>query len=283
MSVENAIADWGVRIADCGIQIGRNLRLSISLRLSPPNHTEDAWSQSASNAETVSTPSSTLRDILGPQVSQVLWDQEACPRRGFRVAKRGLGSGTLRLGLPDLSRPKALGSHFHLREGFTSGNRVIVEATIQRENTVEVVDFVLQEFRQTSLCAQPLRFSPWVGVSDLNRLVTGHLHQQVRKAEAVVPEREGFLGAPRDLGIDEDQALVRLKLCIGFAHEQTFTRQDVVHVNEADARQLTDLWGGNTTAPSGRGPKPGQGVIEVLDDRAHAGVLHIGHTPGSLP
>ena len=70
---------------------------------------------------------------------------------------------------------------------------MIVEATIQRENTVEVVDFVLQEFRQTSLCAQPLRFSPWVGVSDLNRLVTGHLHQQVRKAEAVVPEREGFL------------------------------------------------------------------------------------------
>ena len=81
---------------------------------------------------------------------------------------------------------------------------------VDREHSIEVIDFMLQEFSAVTLEVGLMRLAAQVVVADANAVGPEHTHEQVGEGEAVIPHREVLVADIDDLGIHEHPRLVHL-------------------------------------------------------------------------
>jgi hypothetical protein len=108
--------------------------------------------------------------------------------------------------------------------------RVHTVRAIEREDPVEVIDFVLQKFRSIALEVEFHRRTLQVLVSNSDPVGSLDSNHQVWKGKAVIPDKEVFRSDVDDLGIDQ--------------------RPGAIHLNVDNPHRGPDLWGCNRPAGS---------------------------------
>ena len=78
-----------------------------------------------------------------------------------------------------------------------------IERPIYRQNAVQVVDLMLQQLREPTVCLHPFHFPSLVPEANPHPHGPLQPHQQAGEREAIVPELELLLALPFVLGIPQ--------------------------------------------------------------------------------
>src|SRR5579871_913010 len=154
-----------------------------------------------------------------------------------------------------------------LLEFFSCANRLDINYAIDRQDAIQMVDFMLQQFGKIAIFSgfdlEGLAAQILVAHGDFT--VTFHLHKNREKTQAGVPYDDGFRAPVNDFGIDERP---------GFRAGE---------FQKDHALQDTDLRGGYCSAVPGRRAPVGERVSEISDNRANLSRSGIGNRSAFLP
>lgn len=136
---------------------------------------------------------------------------------------------------------------------FAKADRVRSERPVDRKNSVEMVDFVLQEFGPIGLELDLVALPLLVVVPNPDPISSLNSHQQIREGETVVPYGEVVGSNIDDLWIDQNPGSFHL------------------NVNDSDRR--SDLGSGDAPTRSETTLPISKGLPQVVDDDPDRGRL----------
>jgi len=128
---------------------------------------------------------------------------------------------------------------------------------VDREHSVEVIDFMLQQLGPLPLEVCLVLPATEVVIANPDTVSTQDADEQVGKRETVIPDREVLIPDVDDLGIDE--------------HPRLF------HLDVHQPKRRTDLRSGDTPPAAEARLPVAQGIGEVIHHDAHRGRLRIGN------
>ncbi len=110
-----------------------------------------------------------------------------------------------------------------------------VNGTVDREDTVEVVNLVLQQFGESSLRLQQMSFPFSVLIPDFHREISPDFDGDVRETKAVIPERNPFPASAHNDRIHQGERRTHVDEEDPFAHADLWRRY-----SSPEAVPLTD-------------------------------------------
>jgi len=137
-----------------------------------------------------------------------------------------------------------------------------IESAVNCQNTVEMIDLVLEQFRYPAFGVHHAFFSFFIPILDVNRNVALNFHHDIGKGEAVIPQRHHLPGAAHNLRVDQWQRLIDL--------------------NNYDAKPTPDLRRGNSSPESIPLTKVGERFLQIGNCRTNIGIGKIADRLGGL-
>jgi hypothetical protein len=120
-----------------------------------------------------------------------------------------------------------------------------IDRPVERENPVDVVNFMLEELREPSGGRERVPFPLPVKIFHRNIDVPSDLYQNIGKRKTIIPQSHEAPGTFDDPGISQ--------------------REGSVQVEEYDSLRGADLRSGNAAAEAPPLPKIGERVPQVID------------------
>ncbi len=130
---------------------------------------------------------------------------------------------------------------------FPGRQRVWALSAVDGEHAIEMVNLVLEEFRESTFGRQIVPDAVAALVADANGLVAAQTHHELRKRETVIPELEHLRTPPGVFGVDEFVA-------------------DAVDPQEDDAHRGADLDGADAASETVSAAKLYKSVVKILEN-----------------
>src|SRR5271155_3652000 len=142
-----------------------------------------------------------------------------------------------------------------LLELFAGAESPDVDDAVDREDAVEVVDFVLQKFGEVAVVpgTEFVVLALRILITHRDFAIAFDLHEDRKKAEAGVPDDDLLFAALENFRVDERPGLLSGQL------------------QKDDASPHAELRRGNAPAVSGSGAPVGKSIGEIVDQRSHFG------------
>ena len=129
---------------------------------------------------------------------------------------------------------------------FTSQNNMFgIDCAIDRQNTVEMVDLMLKQFRQTAVRRPCFPLPGFILKTNRNRCGAFHFHKNVGKRKAIIPQRHHLPGSFCNRRIDDGNRFIEIK--------------------KQNSQRTADLRSGNSPAESLPAAKVSKRVAQIVN------------------